>query len=170
MYNEFFFCISRKINVLFSGYVDLCVFVRLFSLWRHQLQDAADIWCVLQLMMTFLYVETYVWTSACVAKRTSGASCSWWWFFLYVETYVWTSACVAKPTSGASCGWWWLFYMSKCTCGQVLVLQSRRLVCAAADDDFVKLLYSLQNCVIWRKIIFYCHHNYEKSHSKLFKN
>ena len=108
MYNEIFFCISRKINVLFSGYLDLCVFVRLFSLWRHQLQDAADFWCVLQLMMTFLYVETYVWTSACVAKRTSGASCSWWWFF----------------------------YMSKRTCGQVLVLQSRRLVRPAAEDDF----------------------------------
>ena len=164
-----FFCISRKINVLFSGYLDLCFCEIVQSMTssaagrsRHLVRPAADddffisrnvrvdkclccqadVRCVLQLMM----------------------------IFLYVETYVWTSACVAKPTSGASCSWWWLFYMSKCTCGQVLVLQSRRLVCATADDDFVKLLYSLQNCVIWRKIIFYCHHNYEKSHSKLFKN
>ena len=49
-------------------------------------------------------------------------------------------------TSGASCSWWWLCYMSKCTCGQVLGLPSQHLVCPAADDDFVKLLYCLQNC------------------------
>ena len=39
-------------------------------------------------------------------------------------------------------------YMSKRTCGQVLVFPSQRLVHPAADDDFVKLLYSLQSCVM----------------------
>ena len=65
----------------------------------HQLQDAAisavNIWCILQVMMTLLYVETYVWRSASVTMPMSGAS--------------------------------------------------------AADDDFVKLLYSLQNCVVHLK-------------------
>ena len=32
--------------------------------------------------------------------------------FLYVETYAWTSACVAKPTFGASCSWWRPFFLS----------------------------------------------------------
>ena len=46
--------------------------------------------------------------------------------------------------------------MSKHIFGQVLVLPSRRLVHPAADGDFVKLPYSLQNCVInlEKKIIF----------------
>ena len=57
--------------------------------------SAADIWCVLQLVMTLLYVETHVWTSACVVKPTLG-----------------------RP---------------------------------AVDDDFIKLLYSLQNYVIQLK-------------------
>ena len=39
-------------------------------------------------------------------------------------------------------------YMSKRTCGQVLVFPSQRLVHTAANDDFVKLLYSLQSCVM----------------------
>ena len=39
---------------------------------------------------------------------------------LYVETHMWTVET----------------HMSKHTCGQVLVLPSRRLVCPAADDDF----------------------------------
>ena len=56
---------------------------------------------------------------------------------LYVETHVWRIASIAKLTSSAYCSWWWLCYMSKCTCGEVLVLLSRRLVLAAADDDFV---------------------------------
>ena len=43
---------------------------------RYQPASVADVWCVLQLMMTLLYVEMHVWTSACVAKPTSGASCS----------------------------------------------------------------------------------------------
>ena len=46
-----------------------------------------------------------------------------------------TSTCVAKPTS-STCSWWWLCYMSKRTCGQVLVLPSLRLVYPPADDDF----------------------------------
>ena len=83
-------------------------------------------------------------------QPTSGASCSWWWL-LYVEMRVWTSASVAMLTSGVSCSWWGLCYMSKCTCGQVLVFPSQRLVHPAADDDFLKLLYSFQNCVIHLK-------------------
>ena len=47
-----------------------------------------------------------------------------------------TSTCAAKPTSSTSCSWWWLCYMTKRTCGQVLVLPSRRLVYPPADDDF----------------------------------
>ena len=47
---------------------------------QHQQLTSADIssqqWCILQLLMTLLYVEMQVWTSACVAKPTSGASCS----------------------------------------------------------------------------------------------
>ena len=39
----------------------------------------ADIQWILELMITLLYVKTHVWTSACVAKLTSGASCSWSW-------------------------------------------------------------------------------------------
>ena len=53
---------------------------------------------------------------------------------LYVETqmHMWTSACVTKPMSGASC-------------------------------SCVKLLYSLQNCVMHlKKIIFFCHHSFMK--------
>ena len=46
---------------------------------QHQLTSAANIWCILQLMMTLIYVKTYVWTSACVAKPMSGVPCSWWW-------------------------------------------------------------------------------------------
>ena len=46
-------------------------------------------------------------------------------------------ACVAKPTSGTSCSWWWLCYMSKTMCGKVLVLPNRHLVRPTADDDFV---------------------------------
>ena len=58
--------------------------------------------------------------------------------------------------------------MSKATCGQVLVLPSRRLVRPATDDDFFKLLYSLQNCfmplkkifaatiVLWKKVMLSC--------------
>ena len=43
---------------------------------RHQPTSAATIWCVLQLMMTLLYVKMHVRTSACVTKPMSGASCS----------------------------------------------------------------------------------------------
>ena len=39
----------------------------------------ADIQWILELMITLLYVKTHVWTNACVAKLTSGASCSWSW-------------------------------------------------------------------------------------------
>ena len=134
-----------------------------------QLTSAANIWCILQLMMTLLYVETYLWTSACVARLTSAASCSWWW----------------------------LCYMLKHACGQVLVLPGWRLVRPAADDDSVicwnvlvdkclcrqagvwcvlQLMMTLLNyftlckIVLW-KIIFYCYHNFmKKSHSKLSKN
>ena len=62
--------------------------------------------------------------------------------------------------------------MLKGTCGQVFLLQSRHLVQPAADDDFVKLLYSLQNCAMHlKKKKFFCRHNFmEKSHSKLSKN
>ena len=62
--------------------------------------------------------------------------------------------------------------MSKGTCGQVLVLPSRRLVRPATDDDFVKLLYSLQNCFMpLKKNYFCCYHSFmEKSHAKLPKN
>ena len=39
------------------------------------------------------------------------------------------------------------------------------------SDDFVKLLYSLQNCVMHlKKRYFFCHRNFTKSHSKLSKN
>ena len=62
---------------------------------RHQPASAADIWCVLQLMMTLMHVEMHVW--------------------------------------------------------QVVVLPRRRLVRPAADDEFVKLLYSLQNYVMHLK-------------------
>ena len=77
-----------------------------------------------------------------------------------------------QSTSGACCSWRWLCYMLKCMCGQVLVLPSECLVCSAADDAFVKLLYSLQNCVMHlMKNYFFCHHNFmEKSHAKLSKN
>ena len=87
---------------------------------RMQPTSAANVWCFLHMEMTLLYVKMHVQTSACVAK----------------------------PTSGASCSWWWLCYMLKHTCGQVFVLPSWCLVHPAADDDFVKLLYSLQNCVM----------------------
>ena len=55
--------------------------------------------------------------------------------------------------------------MSKRTCGKVLLLQSHRLVRPVVDDNFVKLLYSLQNCVIS------CHRSFmKKSHPKFSKN
>ena len=38
--------------------------------------------------------------------------------------------------------------MSKYTCGQALVLPSQCQVCPVTDDDFLKLLYPLQNCAI----------------------
>ena len=62
--------------------------------------------------------------------------------------------------------------MSNCTCEQVLVLPSQCLVHAVAGDDFVKLLYSLQNCVMnLKKKIFFCHHSrMKKSHPKCSKN
>ena len=41
--------------------------------------------------------------------------------------------------------------MSNSKTGQVLVLPSRHLMHLAADDDFVKLLYSLQNCAMHLK-------------------
>ena len=41
----------------------------------HQL-TSPNIWCILQLMMTLFYIKMQVWISACVAKLTSGASCS----------------------------------------------------------------------------------------------
>ena len=49
---------------------------------------------------------------------------------------------------------------------------SQRLVHPAADEDFVKLPYSFQNCVMHlKKKNFFCHHNFMKnSHSKLSKN
>ena len=53
-----------------------------------------------------------IWTSACVAKPTSSASCNWWLWYTSKRT-IWTSACVAKPTSSASCSWWWLLYGHK---------------------------------------------------------
>ena len=51
-------------------------------------------------------------------------------------------------TSSVSCSWWWLCFMSKHMFGQVLVLPSQHLGHPAADGDFVKLPYSLRNCVI----------------------
>ena len=66
-----------------------------------------------------------------------------------------TSAAISRhqqSTSSVSCSWWWFCYMLNSTCGQVLVLPSRRLMQPAAnDDDFVKLLYSLQDCVMHLK-------------------
>ena len=63
------------------------------------------------------------------------------------------------------------FVVSKRTCGQVFVLPSRHLVHPAPNDNFVKLLYPLQNCAMHlKKIIFYCHHNFMKNvNSKLSK-
>ena len=43
----------------------------------------------------------------------------------------------------------WLYVESYI--GQVFVLASQHLVCPAAGDDFVKLLYFLQNCVMHLK-------------------
>ena len=56
-----------------------------------------------------------IWTSACIVKPTSSASCSWWWLCYMSERTIWTSACVVKPTSSSSCSWWWLCYMLKRT-------------------------------------------------------
>ena len=42
-------------------------------------------------------------------------------------------------TSCVPCSWWWLCSISKRTCGQVLVLPSRRLVRPATNHDFVIL-------------------------------
>ena len=53
-----------------------------------------------------------------------------------------------QATSVTSCSCYNFLYMSKRTCGQVLVFPNQRLVHPAADDDFVKLLYSLQSCVM----------------------
>ena len=48
------------------------------------------------------------------------------------------------------------------------MLPSQRLVCPAADDDFVKLLYSLQNCYAFEEKKFFYHYNFmKKSNSKL---
>ena len=85
-------------------------------------------------MMILLYVETLVWTGACVAKPTIVRPATMM-TFLYVKKQVWTDAFVAKLTFSASYSWWWLFYMSKRTCEQVFVLPSRRLVGPAADDE-----------------------------------
>ena len=52
-------------------------------------------------MMTLLYVETLVWTGACVAKPTIVRPAAMM-TFLYVKTQVWTGAFVAKPTFSAS--------------------------------------------------------------------
>ena len=51
-----------------------------------------------------------IWTSACVAKPMSSASCSWWWLCYMSKCNMWTSAGVAKLTSSGSCSWWQLCY------------------------------------------------------------
>ena len=64
-------------------------------------------------------------------------------------------------------------FMLKCTCRQELVLPSSCSMHPGADDVFVKLLYSLQNCVMYLKkknFFFLPLQFYEKSHSKLSKN
>ena len=78
---------------------------------QHQQTSTTSVWCILQLMMTFLYVRRHV-------------------------------------------------------------LPSQHLEQLAADDDFVKVLYSLKNCVMhMMKRFFFCHHGFmKKSHFKLSKN
>ena len=51
-------------------------------------------------------------------------------------------------------------------------ISSQRLVRPAADDDFVKLLYSLQNCVMYLKKNYFLlpPELHKKSQSKLSKN
>ena len=56
-----------------------------------------------------------------------------------------------QPTSSASCSWWRVGYMLKRTSGQVLMLPCWCLVHPAPDNDFAKLLYSLQNCLMHLK-------------------
>ena len=62
--------------------------------------------------------------------------------------------------------------MLKHTCEQMLVLPIQHLVHPAADDDFVKLLYFLQNFVMHLKKNYFLlpPYFYEKIHSKLSKN
>ena len=95
---------SRFIIFTFRNY-----FIKSSSTWlsQHQPTSAANVCYILQLMMTFSYGETDVWTSAC--------------------------------------------------------LPNRRIVHCAADDDFVKLLYYLHNCIMHlKKVIFFWHPNFMK--------
>ena len=65
------------------------------------------------------------------------------------------------------------FPTSSSTAGQGAAdINSQRLVRPAADDDFVKLLYSLQNCVRYLKKNYFLlpPELHEKSQSKLSKN
>ena len=46
-----------------------------------------------KITITLLYVETHVWTCACVAKLTSSASCSWCWHcFMSKRTHVFSES------------------------------------------------------------------------------
>ena len=73
-----------------------------------------------------------------VTKSSSAAGCTRRWLDnTSTCTHVWIYACVAKSMSNASCSWWWHCYMSKRTCGQVLVWPSRCLMRLAAENDFV---------------------------------
>ena len=59
---------------------------------------------------------------------------------ILLQSHLYASTGLARPTRSWSCSWWRLCYVSKRTCGQVLVLPSRCLVLPAADDDFNILL------------------------------
>ena len=75
---------------------------------------------------------------------------------LYIETHIWTCACVTKSASSASCSWWRLCYVSKSTCGHVLLLPSRCLVRLEAHDDFVMCRSLCMNMCLCYQVNVYC--------------
>ena len=90
-------------------------------------------------------------------------------FFKVYHFYVWKLpykviiSCSTQPTSAADISQHLVrlaasddFVICRNALGQVVVLPSRRLLCPAADDNFVKLLYSWQNCVMhFEKKLFF---------------
>ena len=93
---------------------------------HHQLKGALDVGLVTEV---FVHICGSKYNKVIISCRTLYSKCVDRWKGVYVS----------KLTSSASCSWWWLFYMSKRTCGLVLVLPGQRLVRPVAGDDLATL-------------------------------